>query len=114
MLESEHQVVGQRWWDLRLGTIRAGLLNSNLHSDDRGSLLKHTFRFLGLGWGLTACQGSRSCRCCWSTAHTLSSKVLQAQQKGLARRTTVGARKTSMKFPGVEAGGGERLTFGGP
>lgn len=55
VLESEHQAEGQRWWDLRVGTVRAGLLNSNLHTDDQGSLFKCRFRFLGLGWGLTVC-----------------------------------------------------------
>lgn len=38
-----------------MGTVRVGLLNSNLHTDDLGSLFKCRFRFLGLGWGLTVC-----------------------------------------------------------
>lgn len=31
--ESDRQGEGQRWWDLRVGTVRAGLLNSKVRTD---------------------------------------------------------------------------------
>lgn len=51
--ESDWQVEGQRWWDLRVGTVRAGLLNSEVHTDHLETSFKRRFRFPGLGWGLT-------------------------------------------------------------
>ena len=51
--ESDQQVAGQRWWDLRVGTVRAGLVNSKVHTDHLGASFQCRFGFLGLGWGLT-------------------------------------------------------------
>lgn len=53
--ESDRQVEGQRWWDLRVGTVRAGLLNSKVRTGHLETSLKRRFRFPGLGWGLTSC-----------------------------------------------------------
>lgn len=53
--ESDRQGEGQRWWDLRVGTVRAGLLNSKVRTDHLETSFKRRFRFRGLGWGLTSC-----------------------------------------------------------